>query len=185
MSDFTQLQEIFIIVFPIFYVVLLGFAGGIRAFDTATAFNAHLEAIARFALAVIFINIIPFAYFTILLFYGIPKMNYDTWSIMVVFALSLSVFGFSRIYYGIILGGKNHFYYKDEVDRMLKEKSQDKLDFSRHFSQQLFPGLLYVLIPLGFYFILIGMLFYGILLIILPCIATAIAYQAFKHKLTD
>lgn len=164
---------------------MLGFAGGIRAFDTATSFNAHLEAFARFALAVIFINIIPFAYFTIFLFYGIPKMNYDPWSIMVVFALSLSVFGFSRIYYGIILAGKNHLYYKNEMDRMLEERPQERLGFSRHFSQQFFPGLLYISIPIGFYFILTGMLPYGLLLIVLPCIATAIAYQIFKHKLTD
>ena len=149
---FTELQEIFVIAFPIFFGLMLHFSGGIQAFDTTPVFKLNVRNIARYTISIFILNIAPFAYFALMLVYGLRLMgDFDIYKVIVTLGLAVGVIGFYRIYYAIVTAGKNILYSKGELDQIKKLKHDNFVGYEYHHTQYLFPGLMYIAIPIGIF----------------------------------
>lgn len=127
----------------------------IRPFDSADFFAGNRQSGYRLGLAIFLLNIAPFLYFISIL----NKLNFDLppfpdyiFLILIIFSLSLSVFGYAKIFYSIIIAKREKFYSERDFQRLIKKNPEQKKGFSRHYSQHLYPGFLYVTLPIEFYF---------------------------------
>jgi hypothetical protein len=122
---------------------------GLHAFDTSAAFTANPKSLMRFALSVLFLNLLPFLHFSIILLYLLRYLQVDIFSILLVFALSISIFGFDKIFHAILIRGSNRLYTSSEFESVISFSDSMRRKFASHYLQFLIPGLLYVLVPLG------------------------------------
>lgn len=186
---FNELQEIFTIAFPIFFGLMLSFSGGIRAFDTTPVFKGNKKNIARFTISILILNVIPFAYFSVILVYGLRLLgDVDFPKVIVTMGLALGVFGFSRIYYAIVTAGKNILYEKGELNQIKELKRDNIIGYQYHHTQYLFPGLMYLLIPIGIFSLFVNIKnFSGITWIVIVgvIIFGIICRKIYSNKLLD
>ena len=192
---FSHLQEIFIIAFPIFFGLLLHFSGGVRAFDTTALLKRNRKNIFRLTISIILLNVLPFGYFSIILLWALPSIsefNDITWlnvvRVSVTLALALAVIGFYRIYYSVTVAYQKKLYTSAELKQIIDTKKDSSWEFRYHHTQFLIPGLLYIAIPIGMFFILLGSL-YGIVSswIIIGGIFTSgfVIRRKFRDKIKD
>lgn len=187
-AGFTELQEIFTIAFSVFFGLMLSFAGGIRAFDTTPVYKGNIRPIARFTISVLILNLAPFGYFALILVYGLPVLgNFDFPKVIVTLALAIGVFGFSRIYYAVVTAGQRILYAKGELEQIKILKRDNVIGYHYHHTQYLFPGLMYILVPLGIFSIYVGGNFQCVTLIFIAIVIAVgvICKIVFSKKLHD
>ncbi len=149
-TQFTVLHELYIITFSIFYGVMLHTLKGIRAFDTSSAFTGNAKPLRRFVLSIVFLNFLPFIHFSMILLYLLQNLELSIYSILVVFGLSIGIFGFDKIFHAILSRYRNSLYTTSELESILRNYDNAGRKFSFHYLQNLVPGLLYIFVPLGF-----------------------------------
>ncbi len=135
--------------FSVFYAVMLHTLKGLHAFDTSAAFAANRKSLLRFALSVVFLNLLPFLHFSIILLYLLQYLELDIFSVLTIFALSISIFGFDKVFHAILIRFSGKLYTAQEFESVTKFGENMKRKFASHYLQFLIPGLLYILIPLG------------------------------------
>ncbi len=149
-----MLPHLYLISFSVFYGVMLSLCRGLHAFDSSSAFKGERKAFARILVSISLINVIPFSYFAITFIYFVMPLPLNIFSVFVVLGLSLSVFGFYKILYGVLVGFKRRLYNElneDNVKGYYPYDSDRKImtEFDRHPMHHLVPGALYIFIPLG------------------------------------
>ncbi|HLG37206.1 MAG TPA: hypothetical protein VI338_03665 [Nitrososphaera sp.] len=151
-AEFTVLHELYVISFSIFYAVMLHTIRGIRAFDTSSAFTGGAKPLRRFILSIIVLNFLPFIYFSVILLYLLQFLEVSILSILVVFGLSIGIFGFDKIFHAFLVRYKSSFYTSGEMESILGNGNGQNIarKFSCHYLQYLIPGVLYIVVPLGF-----------------------------------
>ena len=148
--------------FSIFFVIMLDSAKNLVPFKPSTAYKEP-KVFWRLLVAIITLNIIPVIHFTYFLF-NLQKIPVDeNWMwfdlpvgyiapVLEVFALSLSVYGFVRLYNFVVALSPNAFYTQLEIERI--DNTDHHVHFKRDWSQQLFVFVFYFIIPIiGFYLI--------------------------------
>jgi hypothetical protein len=148
-SELTFLHHLYIISFSIFYDVMLHTLKGLRAFDTTAAFTGNAKPLARFALSILFLNLLPFLHFSIILLYLLHYLHTDIFSILLVFAMSISIFGYDKVFHAMLIRGSKRLYTESELESVVNFSDSMRRKFASHYLQSLIPGLLYVLVPLG------------------------------------
>ena len=148
-TELSILDQLYIVSFSIFYGVMLHALKGMHAFDTSAVFTGDAKPVARFAISVFFLNLLPFLYFSIVLLYFLQDLQVNIFTILVVFALSLSIFGFNKIFYSILVSGKSRLYTPSELESVTRFSGSIERKFSSHYLQFLIPGILYILVPIG------------------------------------
>ena len=143
------MHHLYIVSFSIFYAVMLHTLKGIHAFDTAAAFTGNPKSLMRFALSILFLNLLPFLHFSIILLYLLHYLEVSIFSILLVFALSISIFGFDKIFHAMLIGSSKRLYTESEFESVINFSDSMRKKFASHYLQFLMPGLLYVLVPLG------------------------------------
>jgi hypothetical protein len=135
----------------------------------------------RFALSVIFLNLLPFLHFSIILLYLLHYLEVNIFSVLIVFALSISIFGFDKVFHAILIRNSRRLYTKSEFESVMRFSDSKRKKFSLHYLQLLIPGLLYIQIPLGLLLLEFDKVF-G-LAIIFGSIAGALAVWYLWHSL--
>ena len=129
-----------LIFYALFWSAMLGSVGKFKPFDTAMCFkfftsvdsetnDASIKAFIRFLIAAFVLNILPAAWL-FFLYNCVVAQNGDIWAIMSAAIGSISVFGFNRIYHGIVASKQcqKTFYTKNEPSKhMAQDKSIQKL----------------------------------------------------------
>lgn len=147
------LRHLYLILFSVFYGVMLTLCRGLHAFDTSAAFAGDRRALARVLLSISLLNAVPFFYFALTFINLIIPLSVEIFSIFVVLALSLSVFGFYKILYSVLVAMKERLYYAQNETNLKGYYPYDAdrkivTEFDRHYMQHLVPGILYVFVPL-------------------------------------
>lgn len=122
---------------------------GIRAFDTSAALTANPRSVMRFVLSILFLNLFPFLHFSIILLYLLHYLELNIISILTVFALSISIFGFDKVFHAMLIRGSGRLYTEPELESVKHFSDSARRKFASHYLQYLIPGLLYILVPLG------------------------------------
>lgn len=156
------LQEIFVVSFSIFFVIMLESMKNLAPFKTSVAFK-DTRVFHRLLLSVFVLNILPVLYFTIFLL-NLRYTRLDIYPIFVTFSLSLGVYSFARLYTTIIIFFKEKFYTCDELVSYCHSKRFEdlRITINRHWSQEFFAFCYYLLIP-TFLFCLLKAQFYAII----------------------
>lgn len=123
---------------------------GIRAFDTSAAFTGNTKSLARFGMSIFLLNLLPFIQFSVILLYSLQYLEVNILSILIIFALSISIFGFDKIFQSMLVRSRHRLYSEAELKAILVSSEHIKRKFDSHYFQLLVPGLLYIFIPLGF-----------------------------------
>ena len=131
-------------------------------FKTSTAFKES-KVFGRLMVAIITLNVFPVIHFVYFLF-NLQKIQVDgnfVWfdlpvgyiaPVLEVFALSLSVYGFVRLFNLIVALKPKSFYTESEIERL--SVTDHHVHFKRDWSQQFFVFIFYFLVPIiGFYLI--------------------------------
>ena len=145
-------------------------------FKSSTA--SYKKILHRFMLSVAILNILPILYFAYFLL-NLSKITLEDNSsnsifplgyivpILLVFGISLGVYGFSRLWVAIVVCKPFWFYTEYELTQVIWRKDE-RVTFKRHWFQHLFPSFYYILVPvLAFYIVTLycdGIIVSGIIL---------------------
>jgi len=153
---------------------------GLQAFDTTAAFTGNPKSLARFALSILMLNLLPFLYFSVILLYLLHYLRIDIFSILLVFALSISIFGFDKVFHAILIKSRKKLYTEFELESVINYNEGMSRKFASHYLQSLIPGLLYILVPLG---LLLGAfdVLSGVILVSCSIIGSFIVWYRWRH----
>jgi hypothetical protein len=149
LTELSVLDQLYIVSFSIFYGVMLHTLKGIRAFDTSAAFTGNKQPLIRFAMSVVFLNLLPFLQFSIIILYALQNLDLNIFSILIVFGLSIGIFGFDKVFHAILIKERKRLYEDAELETVVGYSSALARRFSSHYLQYLIPGVLYISVPLG------------------------------------
>ena len=177
-THFSELQEVFLIAFSIFFAIMLQSLQHLIPFKTSTAFKEP-AIFYRVLLAVLTLNILPIFYFGIFLL-NLGDAPLGLFSIFVVFALCLGVYSFARLFTTIVTKWKSIFYTKEELDDTNNKSEPRLVTLQRHWSQQFYVFQYYLFIPILLYFILKSQ-YEGIIVMVL-LLVPSIIFGIFARK---
>lgn len=153
----TTLHQIYFVAFAIFYAIVLQGVSKHAPFKTSSAFLK--QPFCRLIVSVIILNFVPILYFSwFLTNLGLlgkidlqnPYAFLNNVSLVsVVFALTLSTFGFQKIWYMSMIIGKNKFYTCNEKTDFQKKGI---IFLDRHPLQYLFASIFYITLPSFFFY---------------------------------
>ena len=147
-------QEIFTILFGLYSAIILSLTGPLQPFDTPSMYGHNLrkEAWLRFCVSFFILNVIPFGFFYyVYRFLGnYCKLTLNCGAAFGIFFLSLVIFGFYRIYWGVMLYRPNnrgrYFFYGWALPKSLEDELKKRGDAQRDYEPHLRPGIIWVVI---------------------------------------
>lgn len=145
-------QTIFTILYGVYSAIVFGLVSPLKPFDTPAMHHGDDTASKRFLYSFLIINVIPFGFFYyvywFLGFYSKFKLNLG--ASFGIFFFSLVIFGFYRIYWGIMLyrpGNKGKYpFYGWVIPKSLKEELEKRDESHRDYEAHLYPGIKWVII---------------------------------------
>jgi hypothetical protein len=184
LTELSVLDQLYIVSFSIFYGVMLHTLKGIRAFDTSAAFTGKPAPLARFAMSIAFLNLLPFLEFSIIILYALENLQLNILSILLVFGLSIGIFGFDKIFHALLIGAKTRLYNGGELESVCGLNDALARKFSSHYLQFLVPGLLYIFVPIGLLLLLTFDIFTGIMIIISTILSSVLLWIQWRRHLS-
>jgi len=153
----NQAQTIFALFFGLYFATVVGLAGRLEAFDTASMFMGRWRAWLRFSVSVVLLIVLPVLYFVwVYRWLEIPPCIPVTfWNMLALLALSLCVFGFYRFSWGfLLLKFRNAFvFYGEKLPESIRERIKSHPageDVAQRVRPHLIPGAVWVVLTTAF-----------------------------------
>jgi len=146
----TDAQTIFTILYGLYFAVTVTLTGKFQPFDTPSIYKGRWRAGLRLIASFLLLNILPLGYLVLVLDWlsQVTRFPFDFWSMLALLMLSLTGFGFYRIYVGVMLLKRNQgfIFYGDELPATLGEELKQRDESHKEWRAHLFPGIVWALI---------------------------------------
>ncbi len=139
-------SETFVVFFGIFWAAVLASAGRYRPFETHRVFRGgNAQTRRRFVAAFLLLNVGPLVWFWLLATYIVPD-TVNGWAVISGANGGLSVFGFTRIFHGVLLTEPmwRRFYEEEERDYVLNSWRPTWRDEPGGWEDHIVPGVVYL-----------------------------------------
>lgn len=143
-------QTVFTLFYGLYFAATIPLTGVFRPFDTPAMYARDGRAWLRFFASFVLLNVFPLFYFVIVFSWlaTVNMFKVGFLSMLSVFLLSLSGFGFYRIYFGIMLSRARNVYvfYGSQLPKRLDDELEQRGGCQRKVRAHLIPGFLWVAI---------------------------------------
>ncbi len=145
----TDAQTIFTILYGLYFAITVTLTGKFQPFDTPSMYKCNARAWFRFVISFFLLNILPLLYLVLVLNWltKVSKLQFDFWSMLALLMLSLTGFGFYRIFFGVMLlkFRGNFLFYGEKLPLTLAEELGRRDESHREWRAHVIPGVIWAL----------------------------------------
>jgi hypothetical protein len=146
----TDAQTVFTILYGLYFAAIVTLTGRFQPFDTPSMYKLKGRAWFRMFISLFLLDFLPLGYFVLVLNWLSKVKNFpiNFWSMLALLMLSLTGFGFYRIYFGVMLikYNKKSIFYGDKLPITLEEELNKRDESHREWIAHVIPGIVWILV---------------------------------------